>query len=127
MSATSKPQYARVEQPFGCDYTTIHCPICGKAPNDEEGDPEAEFTPCKHLAFLYSTETGKIEYCTDDFKKRTGALENELSICDFEEYLKKAGYDNKLLIIEFTQGGMACGPAYTTEVYGFDFGAIATH
>ena len=31
MKPASKPQFASVEQPFGCDPPKPHCPLCGKA------------------------------------------------------------------------------------------------
>ena len=35
-----------------------------------------------------------------------------------------AGYGNGLLALEITYGGMACGPVWYTDVYGFDFGML---
>ena len=35
-----------------------------------------------------------------------------------------AGYGNGLLALEITYGGMACGPVWYTDVYGFNFGVL---
>ncbi len=47
-----------------------------------------------------------------------------LGLDNFSDYLEVAGYDNKLLAIEVSSGGMACGPVWYTDVYGFDYGMI---
>ena len=38
--------------------------------------------------------------------------------------LERIGYGNKLLALEITHGGMACGPVWYTDVYGFDYGTV---
>jgi len=125
MSEKAIPQYAKVEQPFGCEPPLVHCPICGKATLEmsEEG---GTITPCPHLAFLYIGEIGEFEYKSQDFQKKIEGIDDEeLGLDTFGEFLQKAGYDNKLLAIEITYGGMACGPVWYSDVFGFDYGSLA--
>jgi hypothetical protein len=119
---TIPPQYARVEQPFGCRYPAVHCPICGQANFvDEEG-----VTPCPHLAFNYVGELGDFDHQSDSFAEKTAGVEiDELDFDTMQEFLTKAGYDNSLLVLEITYGGMGCGPVWYTDVYGFDFATMA--
>ena len=49
----------------------------------------------------------------------------EFKFDNFNQYLQQAGYDNKLLAIEITGGGMACGPIWHTDVFGFDYSTLA--
>jgi len=42
------------------------------------------------------------------------------------EALALAGFDNKLLALEVTYGGMGCGPMWFTDVFGFDYGTLAS-
>lgn len=51
-------------------------------------------------------------------------LMEDLTFDTFKEFLQKAGYDNKLLAIEITYGGMGGGPMSFTDVYGFDYGTL---
>ena len=127
MKDESRPQYARVEQPFGVDFPTVHCPICGKATTKSGDDgPDPELTPCKHLAFIYVGEVGGFEYTSADFNEKTKNLDfDELDPGNLEEFLKEAGYGNNLLVIELTHGGMACGPVWFTDVFGFDYDSLA--
>jgi len=123
MDEKSLPQYAKIEQPFGIDPPIVHCPICGTAVFDNE---EGCATPCPHFAFLYVGEVGEFEYTSVAFTKKTESLEAEnLDFETFSDFLAKAGYDNKLLAIEITYGGMACGPVWYTDVFGFDYGSLA--
>jgi hypothetical protein len=122
---TSNPQYVSVEQPFGTHQTIVHCPICGQPTIKPGAEDEAcEITPCPHLAFIYINEISEFEYKSPDFAKRTKKIEDYELGDDFKKKLKKAGYDNKLLILEITYGGMACGPVWYTDVYGFDYGTL---
>lgn len=120
---TKKPQYAEIEQPFGCDPPLAHCPICGQATLDDKGGGA---TPCPHLAFIYVSETGDFEFMSPDFKKRTGRLnKEELDLNTLPEFLAMAGYGNNLLAIEITFGGMACGPIWDAVVFGFDYASLS--
>lgn len=120
MTEITEPQYASVEQPFGCPPPSVHCPICGEA-NFEPG----EITPCPHLAFMYGFGFSDYGHQSDDFLKRTEHLEGTcLTFDNIVEFLKNAGYGNNMLAIEVTYGGMSCGPSWYTDVYGFDFNTL---
>lgn len=125
MSNEAMPQYVQIEQPFGCEPPVVHCPICGGATRAiEEG---GKVTPCAHLAFIYSFED--FEYKSQEFEKKMEGIDDDLmedlTFDTFKEFLQKAGYDNKLLAIEITYGGMGGGPMSFTDVYGFDYGTLA--
>ncbi len=123
MTQKSLPQHASLKQPFGWAPPVIHCPVCGHAPlahAEETGDPE----PCPHLAFIYLGCVGEYMYQSDDFSRRME--EHELEDADLDAFAKmlaQAGYDNQMLALEITYGGVACGPVWYTDIYGFDFGA----
>ena len=121
MSNESTPQYARVEQPFGCGVPIVHCPICGN-PTIEAG---VGATPCPHLAFIYVHEVSSFEYKSEDFEARTSKIDLEEPDSDaFEQLLAEAGYGNSMLVIELTYGGMACGPVWATVIVGFDYNSL---
>ena len=123
MEKKSTPQYASVEQPFGCSPPIVHCPICGQAMLDPNG---GGLTECPHLAFSYVCEIGGFEYISDQIEQRTKVTtESEVSFETFKRRLKKAGYGNQLLVLEITYGGMACGPTWSMVAYGFDYGTLA--
>lgn len=127
MGEEKKPQFARVEQPFGCEFPVVHCPICGKATTKlEDGISDPNYTPCEHFAFIYLGVVGEFVYSTEDFNKRIEKIDDEeIDFDEFEKFLQKAGYDNKLLSIELTHGGMACGPVWYTDIFAFDYGILA--
>ena len=119
----SEPQYSRIEQPFGCAPPIVHCPICGQATLDTEG---AGATPCQHLAFIYVGAVGEYEFTSDDYDQRTKDLDDkDLSFDSFTKFLSMAGYGNNLLALEITYGGMACGPVWYTDIFGFDYDSLA--
>lgn len=121
MASESSPQYARVEQPFGCPPPIVHCPICGNA-SIEEGRGA---TPCPHLAFIYVEAGDAFEYTSDVFRERLSQFDLEsVDLETFEQMLAEAGYGNNLLALEITYGGMACGPAWSTVVFGFDYSTL---
>ena len=123
MNQNSIPQYAAIEQPFGVEFTPIHCPICGQSTFDME---TGEATACTHLAFIYIGEVGDFEYQSDVFQQKWQDVDVEkFEFDNFNQYLQQAGYDNKLLAMEVTCGGMACGPIWHTDVFGFDYGTLA--
>jgi hypothetical protein len=122
MSESSEPQYAKVEQPFGLEIPIIHCPICGKA-TIEIHDECGEVTPCPHLEFIYVGAAGDFEYTSEEFGQKDLDIDEEgIDFDTFKDMLHKASYDNKLLAIEVTYGGMACTPVWYTDVFGFNFG-----
>ena len=125
--AQSTPQYASVEQHFGIEPPVMHCPICGQALCNADGVFE---TPCEHLAFLYLDDTGDFLHESADFKKKIDAFRNDENFegfdwSSFPNFLKQLGYDNKMLALAVTYGGMGCGPVWYMDIYGFDYGTLA--
>lgn len=123
----SAPQYASVEQPFGIKPPVVHCPICGHAVCDADGAFE---TPCEHLAFVYLDAIGDFPYESAAFTKRMDAFRDDEDFegfdwSSFPNFLKQFGYDNKMLALGVTYGGMACGPVWYLDIYGFDYGTLA--
>jgi hypothetical protein len=126
MKPASKPQFASVEQPFGCDAPRPHCPICGKAVLKVDDLGLAAVDPCPHLAFLFVGEVGEFEYRSPAFEKKTARRRlHELDLGKLRKLLENVGYGNELLALEITHGGTACGPVWYTDVYGFDYGTVA--
>ena len=118
----AKPQYAAIEQPFGLKPPAVFCPICGHEVVGEDG-----CDPCHHLAFLYVGAGGDFEHKSDDFESRLNDAEVEfIGFNDFPEILSQLGYDNKLLCIEITYGGMGCGPVRYSDILGFDYNSLTT-
>lgn len=125
MKPASKPQFASVEQPFGCEPPRPHCPICGKAVVRLDDEGFARTDPCPHLTFLFVGEVGEFEYRSPAFeKKANGRRLYDLDLVKLHKLLERVGYGNKLLALEITHGGMACGPVWYTDVYGFDYGMV---
>jgi hypothetical protein len=128
MSESSKPQYAAVEYPFPLAETpVIHCPICGQGTYKVQQDGSSEMTPCEHLTFIYFNDQGIFAYKNIDFTERIRDRDlDDLSFENFEEFLEEIGYDNKMLAIEATSGGMADngGRSWRTDIYGFDYNTI---
>lgn len=133
MTNTASPQYASIEQPFGCEPPLVHCPICGN-----KSVHENEINPCKHLAFVFIGELSEFIYQSESFEAEFEATlnaheetedddeaDNYIGLHNLHDCLKEAGYGNNLLALEITYGGMACGPVWFTDVYGFDYGALA--
>jgi len=118
---TTSVGYARIEQPFGVEPPITHCPICGHALIGPDGSQ-----PCHHLAFIYVGAAGDFEYQSDSFQAAWSDLDiDEVEFNTFPQHLAEAGCDNKLLAIELTYGGMGHGPAWYTDVYGFDYSTLA--
>ncbi|HQP87792.1 MAG TPA: hypothetical protein PLL76_16200 [Thermoanaerobaculia bacterium] len=125
MKPASKPQYASVEQPFGCQPPKPHCPVCGKAVLQVDDDGLAHADPCPHLAFIFVGEAGEFEYRSPAFEKKAARRRlNDLDLVKLRKLLERIGYGNKLLALEVTYGGMACGPVWYTDVYGFDYETV---
>ena len=122
MKEDSIPQCAEIRIPFGCEPPIVHCPICGKPTFEPEGGGAA---PCRHVAFIYVGMAGEFEFESDEFQSRTKSIEDEeFTLFTFKEFLQKSDYGNDLLVLEFTHGGMACGPVGYTDIYGFDYGTL---
>ena len=120
MSDSSKPQYAAVEYPYPLDeFPIVHCPICGNA-TFKEDDGSSEMTPCPHLAFIFNGSSGTFEYKSAEFAERSSTVEeDDLSFENFEEYLEPLEYDNSMLVLEVTHGGIP--NVWYTDIYGFDY------
>lgn len=126
MSEQAGPQYAKIAQPLGHEPPVVHCPVCGN-PTITVVDEREEITPCAHLVFVFVGEVGVFEYQSEDFKGRCTRVDpDELSTDNFEAFLEAAGYDNGLLALEITYGGMGCGPVWYTDLFGFEFGPRTT-
>jgi hypothetical protein len=116
----SGPEVASFEQTFGEDPPIIHCPICGQATLDGE---EGNVTPCSHLVFIYVAAAGDYAFKSEDFEQRTRDIDDENDGVDgIQSLLNQAGYGKNLLALSITYGGMACGPVWYTDVYGFELG-----
>lgn len=125
MKSAARPQFASVEQPLGCDPPRTHCPICGACVlrTDDEGLAHAD--PCTHLAFIFVGEAGEFEYRSPGFEKKAVRRRlHDLDLARLRRLLERIGYGNELLALEITYGGMACGPVWYTDVYGFDYGTV---
>lgn len=116
-------QYAMVEQPFGCEPPLVHCPICGKPTAELDEDGQGEFVPCEHTAFIFIGSASEFAYTSEEFDKRTEEVDID-EYEEFKEFLDATDYDNKLLALEITYGGMACGPDWYSDIYGFDYGTL---
>ncbi len=122
MKPAAKPQYASVELPFGCAPSRPHCPICGHALLIVGEDSNANVDACRHLAFIFIGEIAEFEFRSTDFQKRAaGRRTSQLDLSRLRKFLERIGYGNKLLALEITYGGMACGPVWYSDVYGFDY------
>ena len=126
MRSAAKPQIASVEQPFGCEPPKPCCPVCGHCVLRTDPDGLAHADPCPHLAFVFVGEVGDFEYRSPDFTRRAAHRRtHDLDLARLRTLLVNAGYGNGLLSLEITYGGMACGPVWYTDVYGFDYGMLA--
>jgi len=124
MSESSKPQYAAVEYFPLAEPPVIHCPICGQGTHQTHEDGSSVMTPCPHLSFIFFSDQAIFAYKSIDFTERIQDQDlDDLSFENFEEFLEEIGYDNKMLAIEATSGGMADngGGSWRTDIYGFDY------
>ena len=125
MKPAAKPQYASVDLPVGCATPRPHCPICGHALLIV-GEPSiANVDACRHVAFIFRGETAEFVYRSADFQEREARRRtSQLNLSKLRGALERFGYGNKLLALEITYGGMACGPAWYSDVYGFDYETV---
>ena len=123
MKLQSDPQYAQIEQPFGCKRPTMHCPICGKP---SLVPIEGSKGSCEHLAFIHFSSERTFVYKSENFAERTEGL-NETGLTGdvFKRFLNDAGYGNEMLALEISHGVMACGPVWCIDVYGYDYDTLA--
>ncbi|MFZ4462494.1 MAG: hypothetical protein ACOYN5_01505 [Bacteroidales bacterium] len=127
MSESSKPQYAAVEYPLQNDFPIVHCPICGQGTHHLNEDGSSEMTPCPHLSFIFIGEPPTFDYTSEEFSQRIkGKKLDNLSYENFKKFLTSLGYDNKMLALEITHGGLADngGPIWFTDMFGFDYSVI---
>jgi len=117
---TPSPQHVSFCQPLGWTDPLIHCPLCGKATVIRT---TGEVDPCPHLLFVHYGVSGCFEHVSDDLSARLEKLggEEAFDCSDFPGSLRQAGYDDSVLVLEVTYGGIACGPAWSTDTYGFGF------
>jgi len=121
MSDPEKPQYVAVEYPYPLtEIPVVFCPICGQPTYKVEDNGSSVMTPCSHLTFIFVESSGEFEYKSEEFKERSLDHEDDdLSSENFEEYLIALGYDNSMLAIEITHGGIP--NVWYTEIFGFDY------
>lgn len=75
------------------------------------------------LSYRYQTFFYVFAYAFEDFDKMTEEVDiNEYE--EFKKFLEAADCVNKLLAIKITYGGMACGPDWYSDIYGFDYGTL---
>lgn len=127
----SKIQFVSIDQPMGADLANPFCPICGKRALPDINDKNKEdYKHCKHLSFIYVHEVSEFEYITKELNDNINALEeqcetdedyDEFSNLTIEELINKAGGDDRLLVLEITSNGMACGPYSSTATFRFDY------
>lgn len=139
MTENSALAFVKIEQPFGLNPPVVHCPICGQS-HLVRVNHVYEMNPCKHLAYVYMGEVGDFSYESDDFINRKDKFTEEVSasfddedeaydatlfgLDTLKQNLNRMGYGKHLLSMEITYGGMACGPVWYTDVYGFDYESI---
>lgn len=128
MSEISKPQYAAVEYPFPQpDLPVIHCPVCGQGTHDVHEDGSSDLTPCPHLSFIFIGDPSTFAYKSHEFQQKVSNKRIKgLSTENFQKFLNKLGYDNKMLALEVTHGGMGGHglPIWNVDIYGFDYGVV---
>lgn len=138
--------YARISQPFGLAPPVVHCPICGQPQAVADAQGFLESSPCPHNAFIYLDEVSEFEHQSAEFANRLAELRKagllkdpdateseddaEVDLCDniwlpdLPRALEQMGYGAELVVFEITYGGMACGPVWSTDVYGFDYDTL---
>jgi len=85
----------------------------------------ANVDACRHLAFVFIGETAEFGYRSADFQKREARRRtSQLDLSRLRGVLERIGYGNKLLALEITYGGGACGPVWYSDVYGFDYETV---
>jgi len=121
-------QRVELEISYGEGFPTFHCPLCGKQVLTPKG-PDA----CPHLLYFYADAAGCFVHLSprlDDIVVPDEPADSDGAVDDDDEWdvtapLRKAiaaRWEDPRGLIEFrvTHGGMACGPVWFTDVYGFD-------
>jgi len=125
MSRSNSPQIARIELANGADAPIVHCPICGN-PTLKMINDQGQVNPCDHLVFILDCDLAEFEYKSPEFDQKLAATFNwrVISLEKVEKSLKKLGYNNELLVLEITFGGVACGPYSFTDLVAFDYSKV---
>lgn len=107
----------------------LFCPVCGvKAISFREEEEDQEYIDqpsCCHVKFLYVGVADTFEYIDPDVEKYFCALrekgipDDDPSACELLEYIEEE--DPRLLVIDVTRVGVACGPLVDKIVIGFQF------
>ena len=119
--ASPRLQYVCFEQELGRAAPILHCPFCGKPAIELDAENSATVMGCEHLACIYVGAANDFEYQSSDFERRRALAQCEESpFDDFRRHLSKMGYGTRFIAFEITHGGLACGPVWNTDVYGFN-------
>ncbi len=120
----SDPQWVSLELPMGAD-PNVHCPICGGQVLGPDESGVCEINVCPHLVFVHVGMANKFEYQSEEFMQRMSTVDeyDELND-DLREFVRALEYDERLLALEITTSGMACGPVSSTDVFAFDYGLV---
>lgn len=116
----TKAQFASITYPFGVEPTFAHCPICGKVMAELDEEETGKYTPCEHVAFIYSSEGGSV-FQTEGYEKRTEKIDVD-EYDEFRDFIEDTDYGDELLVLEISYGQMGCcGPSWYSEIFGFDY------
>jgi len=115
--------YATVETEFGHRFE-LHCPACGHPAWNGEIE-----TDCPHLAFVHSGDLAEFVKTSPEFETLLAlhVPDADSEAVDAEtvrEQLEEMGLGAGWLVLEVRTSGMACGPVFTTDVYGFHLDAV---
>ena len=110
-----------LEFPFGHDFPPLYCPVCGTVA--QIPDEPSEMPTCPHVEFRFLGMIGEFDYTTPQIDKLLDEWEEKYGDDDEVESLEYIEKDNNKtrIIFEITTGGMACGPSWSTVVYGFNY------
>jgi len=93
--------------------------------SEESGDINGDGNECDHLAFIFNGVIRQFTYQSSDFQKRINNIkDDDLFHDNFIGYLEEAGYDNNLLALEITFGGLGHGPNWNSIICGYDYGTL---
>ena len=117
------PQYAVIEQPFGCSVPVIHCPLCGISVIKWRNNNNSV---CSHLVFVYLLSAREFNYKAPKFQQRMEDIRSEeVTFYDFHGWLRKVGYDDKLFVLEVHYTSSMGTGQWIIDVYGFEFDTLA--
>jgi hypothetical protein len=120
MTERTRPQFITFNSGADSDPATIHCPFCGLAPVFTDENSEGE-NFCPHLAFTHTGSFNHFVYFSGSFSDKTGESGNdEIGSGDLVDWLEKIGYGNEMIVMQVSHHGMACGPMFCEDSYGFE-------